>query len=446
MREITAALRDAGQSWTSDPYILGVLAILGEEMGAFYIDTEDTFDLGTIVYLEHSEDPYSAEATIGIKPNLDWWEGMNLCGYQVGVGYGYHTPDHEWSVAPPLYVVAQHEISYEGQSLIELVCVDLWQKMDYQILGPDPNTGSVVYMPMWDKTATVQEIIVELLGQMDPAITFVLDSEDPDHLVSTYKPVYGVEIGTSLRKVLRDLIAMTKNSLEVVVDTTGDVFTFVMHSKYMDPDEASEYSYNTEGLLHAHFSNVRQYGLTIPNDILFVDHLPTSETDSPQYVGEAKDLESVARFGKVYAVYAPNEGGTISSQAECQQIAECLLARIQAETDQGRMIAPHNCGQELYDVIDITDVRTGRAFTGRVGGLVHRYASEEFKDKYQYTESHRQRSYTLDVRMGGLMEGLNVSSPDRLLGQLSDLTLVHTLPPSPKTRWAVEGTLKGGAT
>jgi len=440
MREISSGLREAGKSWTSDPYVLAILAMLGEEMGAFYIDTEDTFTPGTIVYLEHSEDPYSAECTIGIKPNLDWWEGMNLCGYQLGIGYGYHTPAHEWSIAPPLYVVAQHEISYEGQSLIELVCVDLWQKMDYHILGPDPETGDVRYMPIWDKTLTVQEIIVQLLSEMDPAITFVLDSEDPDHLVSSYKPSYGVEIGTPLRKVLRDLIAMTKNSLEVEVDLTGGVYSFVMHSKYMDPDEASEYSYNTEGLLHTHFSNVRQYGLTIPNDILFVDHLPTSDIDSPQYVGEAKDLESIARFGKVYAVYAPPQGGTISGQAECQQIAECLLARIQAETDQGRMIAPHNCGQELYDVIDITDVRTGRAFTGRVGGLTHRYASEEFKDKYQYVESSRQRSYTLDLRIGGLTKGLNVSSPDKLVGELSSLTMVKNWPiAGPVVKWILSG-------
>ena len=409
----------------------------------FIVDSEDTYEPGTIVYVTHSEDPYSGEATVGIK-RTDWWNGKNLAGYQIVIGYGYHTPAHEWSPSPPLYVVAQHEVSKEGEALIELVCIDLWQKMDYHILGPDPVTGDPKYMGGWIRDMTIQEIVTDLLSQMDPPMTFVLDSEDPDSLMSTYTPVYLVEIGTSLRKVLRDLMAMTKNSLEIVSKPTGEgeyYYTFEVHSKYMDTAEASEYSYNRVGVLYSSFSNVRQHGLTIPNHIIFVDHLPTSGSDTYQHKGEAVDLESVARIGRLYAVYSPPETGDTEgityTDAECQQMAEAILARIQAETNQGRILVPHDCARELYDVVDLDDTaRTGETFQGRVGGLIHTYASEAYKDD--------QRSYNLEIRLGGLMDGVNISSPDAVLGQLAGLTLVHALPPTPATRWAVEGTLRGG--
>src|SRR4030042_1464011 len=94
-RDLTPALLAAQHADETNPYLIALLSMFGGEPPVpFIIDSEDTYEPGTIVYVTHSEDPYSGEATVGIK-RTDWWNGKNLAGYQIVIGYGYHTPPHE---------------------------------------------------------------------------------------------------------------------------------------------------------------------------------------------------------------------------------------------------------------------------------------------------------------------------------------------------------------
>lgn len=54
--------------------------------------------------------------------------------------------------------------------------------------------------------------------------------------------------------------------------------------------------------------------------------------------------------------------------------SDVLAARLR-EAQAGEMTVPVNCGEELYDVVEITDTRTGMApFQRRVVGLTLEYA------------------------------------------------------------------------
>jgi hypothetical protein len=64
----------------------------------------------------------------------------------------------------------------------------------------------------------------------------------------------------------------------------------------------------------------------------------------------------------------------IGTVAEAQQRGQAYLRRAEMEADGGSILAPVNCGQQLYDVIDVTDARAGlEAEKKRVLGLVLLY-------------------------------------------------------------------------
>jgi hypothetical protein len=65
------------------------------------------------------------------------------------------------------------------------------------------------------------------------------------------------------------------------------------------------------------------------------------------------------------------EDRNLNSLDEAQQRGQAHLRQMEIEATEGIIIVPVNCGQQLYDVIDVTDTRTGLdAVKKRVLGLV----------------------------------------------------------------------------
>ncbi len=64
----------------------------------------------------------------------------------------------------------------------------------------------------------------------------------------------------------------------------------------------------------------------------------------------------------------------LTTLSKAQQRAEAELRQAQIAATGGEITVPLNCGQELYDVIDITDVRAGlNQAKRRVLGLTWKY-------------------------------------------------------------------------
>jgi hypothetical protein len=64
----------------------------------------------------------------------------------------------------------------------------------------------------------------------------------------------------------------------------------------------------------------------------------------------------------------------LTTLSQAQQRADAELRKVRMEATGGEIIVPLNCGQELYDVIDITDVRAGlNQARRRVLGLTWKY-------------------------------------------------------------------------
>jgi len=75
--------------------------------------------------------------------------------------------------------------------------------------------------------------------------------------------------------------------------------------------------------------------------------------------------------------------GSLTTQANADNRAAAIALRMWMEKQLGRLVVPHNCGQELYDWIKIRDKRGAESYTDYpptrwgnkavVGSLVHVY-------------------------------------------------------------------------
>jgi hypothetical protein len=64
----------------------------------------------------------------------------------------------------------------------------------------------------------------------------------------------------------------------------------------------------------------------------------------------------------------------ITSVSLAQERAAATLRQEELSLEQGELVTPVNCGQELYDVVSVTDPRAGlSAATYRIVGLSMRY-------------------------------------------------------------------------
>ncbi len=77
------------------------------------------------------------------------------------------------------------------------------------------------------------------------------------------------------------------------------------------------------------------------------------------------------KIDRLYDRLSQLEDRNIDTVADAQQRGEDYLRRAEIESGSGSIRIPVNCGQQLYDVIDITDSQAGLdAAKKRVMGLV----------------------------------------------------------------------------
>lgn len=272
----------------------------------------------------------------------------------------------------PLWVHSQNFESRDGKLLLVLNCVDAWtflaatnatvgaEYWNFPEQAPgEPDADADHY----DKT--IREIVTSLLATV--GITLAA-GDDNDSIISAQKPPIRI---TNARTGIRQLMEMTESYLLIKAD--GDAYV-------IKPDEhATVHSYNTLSLF---FSNVVSEGVTIPNRVIYYG------TDSSGTVinQSAADATSYSRLGTYidrHLYCSKNEIRLIDTEAKLLALAEGTLAKIQGERNQGLLIAPMHCAQELFDKVSVTDSRYDTPKTAT--GYVHRIIREYDRGVYRIT-------------------------------------------------------------
>jgi len=393
MRSLSAGLKSAQRAATGEPLVIVGLTKSGKP-GYSYQTTEN--DSGRIFGITHTEGAYSGGAIIRLKNHDKALTNINFKGYRVSVGWGFFFGGGgEVSTSAPMYVWSQRTLSEQGELLVELTCVDEWERIARAIVRGE-TWGT---RPGWEADTTVKACIAELLSDLGIA----WHPDNPDSQANNYKPRYFVDLNTPARTVIRQLLGMTKCAIRV----RADGFHLIQLTGGVD------YTYDTD---HAFYSDVREAAAPAYNYIIVQNREPVSakDADSPDfYQGTAQDSASIDEFGVLRQIIIMD---WVESNAEAVTLAECVLERAEAEASQGNIIVPMNCGQEIYDKVRVTDTRAGCTVTGRVGQLTRVYGSGE---------------YRLEIRLGGVTAVGLFPGPRDIISDITGLVPWTPFQPSP---------------
>jgi hypothetical protein len=103
----------------------------------------------------------------------------------------------------------------------------------------------------------------------------------------------------------------------------------------------------------------------------------TARVEGYDTVGENMVLASSFAWAEIDRLYERGEqveDGNIGSVSEAQQRGQTILRDAEIASTDGYIVVPANCGQQLYDVIEVTDERAGfDALKKRVTGIMLDY-------------------------------------------------------------------------
>jgi len=258
-------------------------------------------------------------------------------GYKTGAGNEVSDAGHYWLAG------WEYSITQQTQSTLTLFCIDAWDLA---------SAWSARFALRWNYTAAfpcyVWVILYQLLGRFGIRLW-----NNPDvtksNSMDNYQPKFLVRGGSHGHTELKRLLSFVTDGL-----IPREALTFV---KDLLPTEASCYEYHShpEQVSGSHPILKGSYGENIT-----ITHTQVSgetDEDPPTPVREsAFDWENLARgIDNLIMQYDPN----LEETAQAQYRADALLRAEAQKSLGGQIIVPINCGQELYDVVTITDNRVG---------------------------------------------------------------------------------------
>jgi hypothetical protein len=258
---------------------------------------------------------------------------------------GYKTTAGNESVANLNYWVDrwQYSTTQQTQSTLTLFCLDLWGLA---------SAWSARYSLRWNYTAfqpcRVWEILYQFLGRLGIRLwnNGGVPQSDP---MNNYYPKFLSREGTLADTQLRRLLSFVTDKL-----VPREALCF---AKDLLPDEQSCYSYSTNPTnpTNSHLILTCVFG-----DSLTVSHTQVSgdtEDEPPVHVREAAFDWDLLGLGidNLRMQYDAN----LEEADQAQKRADALLRTQQTQSTPATIVVPTNVGQELLDVITVTDVRCG---------------------------------------------------------------------------------------
>ncbi len=263
-------------------------------------------------------------------------------GSQVTLAPGYQTSSGvEVSQGPTFWVQGWEHRCLAGQSTLVLYLEDAWALLE---------GWRARRQYAWAAgQSPIQEVLTFILSRV--GLELVALSASPT--MTTHKPEFTIHPGQDGASVVRRLLALVP---DVLFFRDGKAFI-----KHLQPSDPLDYSYGTshpvlEGRYlsrAAPFNRVQTYGSGV-----------TGEAFGWTQVGELTD--------RLLQVHDLN----LDTQQKAQERADALVQEALRESTSGEVVVPTNCGQELYDIIEVTDSRAGLAAARRrVLGMTLRYAT-----------------------------------------------------------------------
>ena len=310
------------------------------------------------------EDPEAGEAVITLRNDDGRYGGIGADsdsalsrGAELRVSPGYLTSaGREVSQGPTYWVESLERRSSAGSSVFVILARNAWGLLEAWRSGRQYT---------WDSGSTGASGILEFVLAR---AGFSMDDSLASSAAGALKPAFTIHPGESWAAAAKRLL-----------DKLPDVLVFrghIGHLIHPQPLDAAGYSY---GAAHPVLKGRYASGTQAYNRV---------QAFGVAHVGEAFAWGEVDRlYDRLLQIHDLN----LDTQQKAQDRAEAALREQQMATLDGEITVPPNLGQELYDVIEITDPGAGlQAEKRRVTGLRLHY-SRGLKPEYVHT-----------IRLGGV--------------------------------------------
>jgi hypothetical protein len=289
------------------------------------------------VELNNDEGKYSA-------PGEDDISLLDIGG-QIDFSPGYVTTQgHEASAGPSFILESYEHISAGGRASLVLNALDGWSLIE---------SWRARHQFRWNKTSnemSVKEMLAFVLGRVGLKLAVKSASTA---LTGDY-PDFAINPGNRGDNVIQRLLSFVPDVLFIEGDTAYVVNPLA--------DDESGYAYGTA---HVLFEGSYKAEAQALNRLQVEGYDPTEEADV------VVDTFAWGEVERLYDRLGRIEDRNIESVTGAEARGESSLRKVAMAAVNGAILVPVNCGQQLYDVIDISDSRAGLAAAKRrVNGLI----------------------------------------------------------------------------
>lgn len=277
-------------------------------------------------------------------------------GCQLAISPGYVTmAGNEVSTGPTFSLESYEYVSSGGKASLFLYAMDGWQSL---------NNWTARHQFRWNKSSAemnVKQILEFVLARVGLKLEVISESS----VITGYYPDFTVNAGISGDSIIKRLLSFVP-----------DVLAIEGNKSYITNPQSSDSSLYSYGPAHAILEGRYQTDTWRRNRIQVEGYDPVGDT--PIIV----DSYSWNQVNKVHDRLERIEDKNLGDVTEAAARGAACLRAIEMASMTGSILVPVNCGQQLYDVIDITDIRAGLASAKRrVWGISLEYQPE--KGRYE---------------------------------------------------------------
>lgn len=267
-------------------------------------------------------------------------------GCQLGISPGYVTSQgNEVSDGHSFWLEAYEHTSSGGKASLLLYAIDGWQ-----LLG----AWKARHQFRWNKDTedvSVKQMVEFVLARV--GLKLEVKSESP--VVTGFCPDFTIHPGDTGTSIVANLLSFVPDTLCI-----EGVKAYLV---YPQTSDSSVYSY---GQSHAIFRGRYRTGVMETNQLRIEGYDAGAPIDIDVF-----NWEQLEKFPERFQLVADRNIGTVS---QADDRGEALIRKFEIEAINGVIHVPVNCGQQLYDVVDITDNRAGlSAAIRRVVGIILHY-------------------------------------------------------------------------
>jgi len=255
--------------------------------------------------------------------------------YELVLKLGYKTTQGDEAVEAGTYWIDSWEYSSKpNMSRFTLYCLDGWGLMD---------RWTARYQMRWNKDAvnprSVWQILYQLLARAGIKLTNT-PAKPQSSAINNFYPDFTVNPGTGGDTAIKRLLSFVPDRL---VFRGQEAFT-----KNLLASESSCYSYGTD---HAILSGKYTDAVTVSR----ARAIGRDSSDN-RILEEAQDWDLLAlAIDQLEQDYDPN----LQDATRAQERADAILRTRAQEAEPAVITVPTNVGQELLDVVEVTDERCG---------------------------------------------------------------------------------------